>query len=287
MVQESNYQGVWALLNDSRLKLSDNPHRLLFDLACKSNNDALLIAKELLTKHKITANPEKDNYWSPLHVACAKGDHSMAALLLNHGANINVSCLGSTPLHEAAKNGDTDIVNLLIEQHADCNLKNNDGLTAFEEALNYGRMDIAEKLLPKTTIDAQSFYKHGTLNSLSYSPELKIMILEKGLQDYIKQRRNESEYGNIFRLGYSQQEKIDAAGALLLHITDPTIKLLPQQIEVLQNGRLGNLYSQYQKILGNGRELCQRYKKSIAATNEADTNPEPDNTSENDRAVKF
>lgn len=282
MLAKQDFKGICALLDDSNFKLSDNPPFLLRRLIYNKSKDAISIVDRLLTKHGITANTEEGNYWSPLHAACAIDNPKLAELLLNHGANINVqSELGETPIHRAVEVGTVGIIDLLIKNGADCNIKNQNGLTAFDEALKKGDMVVADKLLAKTSLEPQAFGKQLSLKSLDCSLDMKKKILKKGLADYIEQRNKEPAYTNMFHLGYSRQEKTTAAQALIHHLDNPKKKLSPNQIEVLKDSRLGNLYSQYQEALQADNHVCKNYKAQIAQIKEPHTKKEPDNPLEN------
>lgn len=52
----------------------------------------------------------------PLHNACSYGHFEVTDMLIQHGANVNVSDLWKfTPLHEAAAKGKYEIVRLLLQ----------------------------------------------------------------------------------------------------------------------------------------------------------------------------
>lgn len=62
---------------------------------------------------------------SALHAASQKGDVRIAALLLQHGADVHAKSYesGWTPLHQAASEGHIAIAQLLLEHNADINEK--------------------------------------------------------------------------------------------------------------------------------------------------------------------
>lgn len=55
---------------------------------------------------------------------------------------------GQTPLMMGAKNNAMDTVKLLLEHGADKSIKDNNGKTAYDLAVENGNMDIAELLKP-------------------------------------------------------------------------------------------------------------------------------------------
>lgn len=276
MITRSDMEGARRLLQDPRLKLPNNPPNLLHRLACnirfpEISKDVCFIAEELLTKHKITANTEKGNYYSPLHIACAHGNYDFVELLLKHKANKNLQDdSGETPMHTAVRCKHMEMVNLLVKAGVDCNLKNAQGLTAFGAALKNGQMKIAYKLFPETNIDAQLLKEVVSLKSVACSPVFKKEILKKSLNDYIMQRMPEPQYNNIFNLGYSRDEKVAAAKALLMHIIDPDYIIPKHHIKILQDARLGQIYSASLELSKN-QKISNQFKERLTEVKTSDT----------------
>ncbi|MBW7675858.1 ankyrin repeat domain-containing protein [Chryseobacterium chendengshani] len=80
------------------------------------------------------------NYNSPmgtvLMAVIFKGDLKLAQKLLDHKSDINkADSLGTTPLIFAVKLGNIEMVKLLVKNKANKNLKDNEGKTAFEYAV--------------------------------------------------------------------------------------------------------------------------------------------------------
>jgi len=64
----------------------------------------------------------------PLNSAAAAGQHTIAHLLLDHGADVEVRQSGGfTPLHSAVHNGDRTMTELLLERGADPGATADDG----------------------------------------------------------------------------------------------------------------------------------------------------------------
>lgn len=213
-----------------------------------SKNDITGVSR-LLKDPRFNFKAYNQSPLSPLHVACLQGNLEMVNLLLDFGANINAAKgeEAFTPLMIAASVGNLPLLKLLLDRGADCNIKDKNGVTAFDTAL-INRMGLCTALLfDNTDLDAATFGKNWSLKSLKVPLAVQIEILQKGLKDYIKQRTTEPEYGNILGFGYSNSEKIAAAQALLTAIDNPKV-LSPELIKVLQNGRLGNIYSQFREI---------------------------------------
>ncbi len=77
----------------------------------------------------------------PLHMAALHDDSSMAALLLENGANINLTggILEQTPLASSAMLGRIEMVRFLLAQGADASITNQFGNTALQDAEQSGK----------------------------------------------------------------------------------------------------------------------------------------------------
>ena len=112
-------------------------------LACYKGNIA--VAKFLIENSK-TIN-ESSDMGTPLMACAVKGDKQISELLLKKGANPNLSdSKGTTALIYAVQFENLELVNLLLKYKADKNLKDNDGKTAFEFAVFSGNQDIINQL---------------------------------------------------------------------------------------------------------------------------------------------
>lgn len=101
--------------------------------------------KSLIDKGYNVNAIEQNTGWTPLHSAVSFGHISIAKLLINNGANVNMtSNSGFTPLHIAVDQGNVSIAEFLISKEADVNAKNAAGLTP---------LNLAENLLNMTKID--------------------------------------------------------------------------------------------------------------------------------------
>ncbi|XP_031564381.1 BRCA1-associated RING domain protein 1-like [Actinia tenebrosa] len=92
-------------------------------------------AKYLLEKG---ADPNaRDNAgWSPLHESCNHGHVTIAELLLDNGAIVNLpgGPEHETPLHDAVANGQLEVARVLVRRGASLHARNNQGLTPIEYA---------------------------------------------------------------------------------------------------------------------------------------------------------
>ncbi len=112
-------------------------------LACYKGNVA--VAKFLIKNSK-TIDTSSD-MGTPLMAATYKGQVELVKLLLENNANPNITdSNGTTPLIYAAMFGNTNIMSLLLKYKADKTHKDKDGKTAFEFAVFLGNQDIINQL---------------------------------------------------------------------------------------------------------------------------------------------
>lgn len=124
------------------------------DLEAASNNGdtALMIASYTGNRAAVQALLDKDvevnrHGWTALHYAAAIGDCDIIKLLLEKSAYIDAEAPNkTTPIMMAARAGKTDAVKLLTEQGADISLKNDQGLSAADFAVNNDHNQVAQWL---------------------------------------------------------------------------------------------------------------------------------------------
>ncbi|PSN49741.1 hypothetical protein C0J52_08481 [Blattella germanica] len=89
-----------------------------------------------------------DRGFTALHVACLFGHLLVVELLINSGANVNISDYsGSTPLHYAAAKGHQNALLLLLHSGSTINVCDNDGNTPLHLASNNGHEECVKALL--------------------------------------------------------------------------------------------------------------------------------------------
>lgn len=126
-------------------EFSDDGYSLLY-LATFFENEE--ITRLLLLKGanpNISSNNSYQIY--PLHTAVANRSEMIAKMLIEGGADCNVTqYAGITPLHLAAKNGDIELLITLLEAGAEVNSKNHEGKKPSDLALENGFNEISKIL---------------------------------------------------------------------------------------------------------------------------------------------
>ncbi len=137
---------------------------LVFRYLLSQNDDDSLHTAEAILKAGMDINFNSGD--TPLHLACGFNNSKMVDLFLQYRANPNIlDGAGDTALHRAVFRNNTAVIDGLLSHGADCNIKSKGGNTPFERALLFNKIDLAEKLFKKTTIDI-SFSLYMTKRSV-------------------------------------------------------------------------------------------------------------------------
>ena len=106
---------------------------------------------ELLLANGVDVNAVNRHGDTALHKAAGNGHAEVVALLVEHGAKVNVADhddrYGYTPLHQAAFTGAVGICELLLSHGADVEALTNLGETALHSAARSGNLELVEVLL--------------------------------------------------------------------------------------------------------------------------------------------
>ena len=96
-------------------------------------------ATKLLLENKAEIDAKDNTGNTALIGVCFKGNYHLAKLLIENGANINaINQLGTTPLIFATMYNRESVIKLLLEKGADTTIKDNDGKSAYQHALEKG-----------------------------------------------------------------------------------------------------------------------------------------------------
>lgn len=109
------------------------------------NNTSIL---QLMLQNNADINLCDHEGWSPIVLSTLAGNIENIKLLLENGAQLNTNVFGIFPLHFACAMNRIDIVKLLLEYNANTNIKNEEGKTALQYAIDTESSNIDElKLL--------------------------------------------------------------------------------------------------------------------------------------------
>jgi ankyrin repeat protein len=129
----------------------------VFDVARKGT---VAQAKELLKSNSKIFDEVSPERFSPLILACYRGNNEVAKFLIESGCDLNkISSMG-TPLMAAIVKENNEIAKLLIEKNADLNLTDNNGINALIYAVQFQNKTIL-KLLIQNNVDKNHKDKEG------------------------------------------------------------------------------------------------------------------------------
>ena len=121
---------------------------------------------------------------SPLHEAAGSGYANVVELLLEHGANVNITDEGgSTPLHWAAENGHTKVMKILLENEADPSMKGTGCGTPMQWAVRNGQIRSVKTLLDfGVDVDQKGSGNRTALMEAVSNEDVELIefLLEKG-----------------------------------------------------------------------------------------------------------
>lgn len=128
----------------------------VFDVARKGTIEE---AKQLLKANPKAFNVDNEEGFSPLTLACYRGNNEVAKLIVENGADINHKSSSGTPLMASIVKGNNDMISFLLLKNADVNLTDETGITALMYASMFKNknavMLLLQKKADKTKIDAK------------------------------------------------------------------------------------------------------------------------------------
>ena len=106
----------------------------VFDIARKGTVEQV---KEVLKTNPKAFNVVNNDGYSPLVLACYRGNNEVAKLLIASGSDINGTSKMGTPLMAAIVKGNNEMVQVFIEQKADLEFADGNGVTALIYAVQF------------------------------------------------------------------------------------------------------------------------------------------------------
>jgi len=127
----------------------------------------------------------RSNGWTPLHLAAARGDLTLATMLLAETDHIDQrNGSGRTALYEASQRGQTSVMALLLQHGANPNAKTTHGYTPLLAAAEQGHADtIAMLLTNRADLRAAGLNGDSALHLAVRQGHLPVaqMLLERGI----------------------------------------------------------------------------------------------------------
>ena len=116
----------------------------VFDIGRKGTVDQV---KEKLNENPNSFNVVNDEGYSPLLLACYRGNNEVAKLLIEKGSDINGKSKFGTPLMACIVKGNNEIAKVLIDKKADLNFADLSGMTALIYAINFKNYEVVSSLV--------------------------------------------------------------------------------------------------------------------------------------------
>jgi len=117
---------------------------VVFDIARKGTVEQ---AKAILKANPNAFNTINADGYSPLILACYRGNNEVAKLLIENGSDINGNSKMGTPLMASIVKGNTEIAKFLIEKKADIHLADTNGTTPIIYAINFKNYEVVSLLI--------------------------------------------------------------------------------------------------------------------------------------------
>lgn len=155
-LQQGNIGIAWQLVHaGANVNAKGNDGRTVLYYAIR---EVQLDNMRFLLDHGADVNVRDKDGISPLDDAVRTGPPDTVALLLVHGARLNEPNpeTGATPINVAASRGDAEVVHFLLEFHPDLGIPDKHGHGPLENAVRYGRKDVALLLLDAEPKDPQT-----------------------------------------------------------------------------------------------------------------------------------
>ena len=104
-------------------------------------------AFEIIKTDAKAFNTTNSNGFTPLILACYRGNNEVAKILIENNCDINVKSEMGTALMASIVKGNNEIASFLIDKKADVNLTDAQGTTALMYAVQFKNIDLVKLLL--------------------------------------------------------------------------------------------------------------------------------------------
>lgn len=104
-------------------------------------------AEEIIKTDAKAFNTKNENGFSPLILACYRGNNEVAKVLIENNCDLNVKSEMGTALMACIVKGNNEIAKLLIQKKVDINLTDEQGTTALIYAVQFNNKTILSLLL--------------------------------------------------------------------------------------------------------------------------------------------
>ena len=141
------------------------------------------IAGDIVENNPHIINDVDDKGQTALYIAVYKNNYNIAKLLIDHGADTNISRNGDwLPLHLAAYQGNIDLVTLLISKTSDVYQKTSVGWNALHLALSSENKNLISLLIQHIDINSKGRYGWTPLHLAYYigNTDLISFLIEQG-----------------------------------------------------------------------------------------------------------
>lgn len=137
-------KAIFSILFFLTLSVSSFSQQNIFDIA---RTGTLKDIQKAAIKNPESINTKNENGYTPLILACYRGNIAVAKFLVQYSKTVNVTSNMGTPLMAATYKLQTEIVKLLLDNKADPNLTDGNGTTPLIYCAMFGNTEILKLLL--------------------------------------------------------------------------------------------------------------------------------------------
>jgi len=128
----------------SSLVFAQEKAKSIFDIA---RSGTVTEVQELMKQNPDVINQTNENGFSPLILACYRGNVEVAKFLIDHVKDVNYKSDEGTALSGLSVKYNKDLVERLLKKNADPNIADTTGYTPLFWAVKFGNKELVELLL--------------------------------------------------------------------------------------------------------------------------------------------